>query len=215
MSEVPRGRHPGTLAHGRALAARTLVVVVTLLGSACSAVSTGRAPAASEPPSNVATLLIGRRTLEDDVAWDQLDEHTMFGFEYATRGTSGLGFDMAISYSQETTEDPGTGIDVTGSLLEMDFGGRYTFGGLPVYPYLQGGLGLVAASVEAESGGVTASDDDVSGGLYLGGGVYALLGSSFLVGLSVRALTGTSVEIVGIDTDADHREAAVFFGWSL
>lgn len=183
---------------------------------ACSAVgNSGYAPSDRQPPEGVATLMVGRRTLDDDVAWDQLDEQSMFGFEFASRGESGLGFDVAVSYSQETTEDPGTGIDVTGSLLETDFGGRYTFGGLPVYPYLQGGLGVVLASVEAESGGITASDEDVGVGLYFGGGVYAVLGSSFLVGVSVRALTGTSVEIVGIDTDADHQEAAVFIGWGL
>jgi hypothetical protein len=187
-----------------------------LLGSACSTLA-GPAPAPTDrqPPDSVMTILLGRRTLDDDVAWDQLDEQTLFGFEYASRGPSGVGLDSALSYSSETTEDPGTGIDVTGSLLEIDIGGRYTFGGLPVYPYLQGGLGLVVASVEAESGGITASDEDFSAGLYLGGGVYAVLGTSFLVGVSVRALTGTSVEIVGIDTDADHREAALFIGRGL
>ena len=197
-------------------AASRLIIAAGALLSACSTSgSSGFAPSDRQPPEGVATLMVGRRTLDDDVAWDQLDEHSMFGFEYASCGESGLGFDMAMSFSGETTEDPGSGVDVTGSLLETDFGGRYTFSGLPVYPYLQAGLGFVLASVEAESGGITASDEDVSLGLYFGGGVYAVLGSSFLVGVSVRALTGTSVEIVGIDTEADHQEAAVLIGWSL
>jgi hypothetical protein len=168
----------------------------------------------------VFTLHFGSRTLDDDVAWAGLEDQAAFGLEYSTRGPSGLGFDLGLFFSTDTVEDPGTGIDVTGSLLEVDFGGRYTYAGFSgvlerFHPYAQAGLAMVAATIEAESGGIVASDEDGSLGLYLGAGAYAVLGSNFLLGIDARVLRGSSIELVGISTDADYSEVTLFLGWGF
>jgi opacity protein-like surface antigen len=86
-----------------------------------------------------------------------------------------------------------------------------------VRPYVGGGASLIAINVDAEGSGAggsaSISDDDVGVGLYLHGGAAWQVASSFRLGLDLRYLTGTDVDLFGVNGDVDYAQAALFLGF--
>ena len=184
-------------------------IFVLLAASSCAA--TRQEPSRSpERPETLFGVLLGGRSLDDEVAWDEIESPVVLGFEGGNVGAP-LGYEFGISLAADSTTE--AGVDVTDRFLELFAGGRAIFGEGKVLPYLGAGIALVAAEVEGESGGFSTSDDDGSVGLYGHGGVLLKVGSSFYLGLDARVLTGTELEIFGIETDADYAQLAAVFAW--
>ena len=202
--------------------ARTRIAssIALLVGITASCTSVGSssaspfrsAPAPADRPSLLISIMGGSRSLDDDVAWDEIDQPAVFGLESASLGDP-LGLEVGLSFATDDTTV--SGVDVTNSFLETWVGGRATFGDGPLLPYVGAGLSLVLARVEGESGGTSVSDDDTGVGLYLHAGVLYLIGGRFFVGVDARILTGASVELFGIDTDADYTQIAGVVGWGI
>lgn len=185
------------------------VVLVWLALSSCAA--TKQAPSASsERPESLWGVLLGGRSLDDDVAWDEIESPIVLGFEGGNVGDP-LGYEFGLSLAADSTTE--AGVDVTDRFLELFAGGRLIFGEGRFLPYLGAGVALVAAEVEGESSGFSTSDDDASVGFYGHGGVLFEVGSDFYLGLDARLLTGTELDIFGIETDADYAQLALVFAW--
>lgn len=162
-------------------------------------------------------LLLGARSLDDSMAWDQIDEPFALGMEFATRRRgSWLGFEGGFlgAYDEATF----LGVDVDDLFLELYLGGRLTGDLGPdgrIHPYLGIGGSLIYTEVTGESGGLSISDDDSSVGVYGHAGVHVRLGSAFLLGLDARVVTGTDVSVFGVDTDVDYTQFALLLGWRV
>jgi len=154
------------------------------------------APAAADDgPEEWLTLNIAQRdskdlNFNDIVPGLDLSEQTSFGFESSSINSSGLGFETALIYSSGSAD--ASGITVDSSVLEVGFGGRYTytdFGALR--PYVGGGIELLTIFGDAAAGGteITASDVDFGGDLH--GGAYYMLTKGVALGIDLRSLFGT------------------------
>lgn len=184
-------------------------VLWLLVASSCAATRQDPVPA-EERPESLWGVLLGGRSLDDEVAWDDIESPIVFGFEGGNVGAP-LGYELGFSFAADSTTV--AGVDVTDRFLELFAGGRLIFGEGKLLPYLGAGVALVAAEVEGESGGFSTSDDDGSLGFYGHGGLLLRVGSSFYLGLDARALTGTELDIFGIETDADYVQVAAVFAW--
>lgn len=140
-------------------------------------------------------------TLEADLEWRL--EDSFVGFEIGT----------AISYDESNL----FGIDVDASTYEL-FGGVRATADLVdghLRPYVGAGPSLIFANVGGESSGFRVSDDDVSFGLYLRGGVTWVFDGGFGLGLDYRKLVGTDVSLFGVDGDADFDQFGLTFGFAF
>jgi len=195
--------------HGSIRACLFLVLAGLLASCAATARQEG-APSESARPDSLFGVLLGGRSLDDEVAWDEIESPIVLGFEGGNVGAP-LGYEFGLSVAGDSTDE--AGVDVYDRFLEVSFGARALFGSGRVIPYLGAGVALVWAEVEGDSGGFTTSDDDVSGGLYGHGGVLFPVGDEFWLGLDARLLTGTELDIFGIETDADYGQLALVFAW--
>jgi opacity protein-like surface antigen len=191
-----------------------LLVLAASFGGACASVSPSPFPqeAGSTRPSQLFTVSLGSRSMDDSTAWDQIDKPVSVGFEGGSVGDP-IGYELGVFFARDSTTE--MGVDVSANFLEASFGGRGTFGDGPLMPYVGAGISLILAEVEGESGGLTVSDDDAGAGLYIHGGALYRLGNTFYLGLDARLVTGTSVDIFGIDTDADYTQVALVLGWGF
>jgi len=161
-------------------------------------------------PGHLFGVFVGGRSLADDTAWDEIESPIMLGFEGGNVGKP-LGYEVGFSLAGDSTDV--AGVDVSNTFLELSAGGRLIFGEGKFLPYVGAGLALVMVDIEAESGGLSASDDDVTPGFYGHGGVLFRVGERFHLGLDARLMMGTEVDLVGIESDADYAQLAAVFAW--
>ena len=128
----------------------------------------------------------------------------MLGFEYSQDNSSKfVGWEIGLAGSGD---DNGPFSGATGEL----YGGlRASFGSSAVRPYLGGGLSFLHAEVEA----LGANEDDSSLAGYVHGGVQFLVSPTFFLGFDLRVLFGSSIEIGGVEGDADYGQGSLVFGW--
>lgn len=184
-------------------------VLALLTLASCAATRQEPAPA-DDRPDYLFGVLAGGRSLDDDVAWEDLESPVMLGVEGGNVGRP-LGYEVGLSIAGDSTDV--AGVDVSNRFLELSAGGRLIFGEGTVLPYLGAGLALVMVEIEAEDGGLTASDDDVTPGFYGHGGILFRVGERFHLGLDARLMMGTEVDLVGIESDADYAQLAAVFAW--
>lgn len=162
-------------------------------------------------------VTLGQRTLEDSVAWEQIDEPIALGLEFASRSAgSPLGFEAGLQIAGDSTTI--AGVDVTDTFVEFYGGGRLTadLGSQGrFHPYVGAGVTFLFADVTGEVSGLEVSDDDATLGFYAHGGVYFRVGASFAIGVDGRLVRGTDVDLFGIATDADYNQLALLLGWSF
>lgn len=198
-------KHPVLIA--AFLCAGSLASCATIPGPAQAA-----APEPSAgPPRQTYLFQLGTRSLNDK-AWEGIDEHVAFGFEGSWLGEgSPFGFEYGLSLSADSTTV--MGVDVTGTLVDGSFGGRYVFGDGPLFPVAGAGLEFAAARVEGEMGGSSVSDDDTALGAYAHLGLLYQPARSFLIGLDARLLETSDLTLFGVDGDASYGQLAVVLGW--
>jgi hypothetical protein len=113
----------------------------------------------------------------------------------------------------------------SGSVDELFIGLKYQPGRGRFRPYVGAGAAQVDASFQRNPSGGSifgdyytgepaAYDDDSSSGYYLGAGATLQVAKGFNIALHLHHLGGTSLELLGTQTDADGLSASLAFGWS-
>ncbi|MEM8713863.1 MAG: outer membrane beta-barrel protein, partial [Planctomycetota bacterium] len=162
------------------------------------------------------SLFAGYRNFSDDGLWDRVDAETTLGLEYAQEIKNGIGFEVG-GLGSLGTDDGVTGeVDVTGAAAELYGGGRYWFRTDSRWtPYVGAGLSAILAGVDNDIGGQVADDQDFSIGFYLHGGVQYDLNDYMILGLDLRTLQGTDLELETTTGDADYVQLGLILGFRL
>ncbi len=174
-----------------------------------------------EEPTPVApirqiSLQAGVRDFSDDAIFGRVDSEAAFGLEYAHEIANGLGFEVGGIGSLSTENGFATNPDVTGAAAELFGGARYWFKGERRWtPYVGAGLAAIIAGVDDDQGGQVADDQDFSLGFYAHGGVQYNLNDLLFLGLDVRTLFGTDLDLTTVSGDADYLQFMLVLGFRL
>ena len=125
---------------------------------------------------------------------------------------------IAIDLLGSTQDDTISGVKLTGSTNELDFGARKQWEKGNARPFLGGGLGWVKGELKASSGGVSISSDDSSVGGWVDAGAFWRLGQRFNLGLEGRySKAKIKPEVSGVTADVEagglHLGLLLGFGW--
>lgn len=201
-------RPPRTRARARILAS-LLPVLAALLSTGC--VSFG---------IHNANLMAGQRFF-DKTTYEPIDVQPTVGLSFDTyKLSNGIGFEIGGLWSRESDgiELAGLGpADVEGENYEGYLGVRKTFlfRDEPFYPYIGGGLGAINTKLDLDTADGSVSDSDTTGAIYVHAGIYwNFLGSANL-GLDLRRVFATSVELLDVDTDVDYTQLMLTLGFTF
>lgn len=179
------------------------LALFTTLAS-CSAVAPAAQRNSSDREHRV-TAYLGQRNLEED-DWPDVDEQPTIGVEYANeRAGSPIGFEVGLMASGDEDDD------VEASTGELYGGIRKTFGHDVVRPYIGGGLSFITAAVDND----VDDDDDSSVGAYVHGGVGFQVSDLITLGLDLRFLFGSDVEIFDVDREIGYGQFSLFIGFNF
>lgn len=171
---------------------------------------------ASDPIDKHFNFIVGQKML-DDKDWNKefkaaglpnLKSQTSFGFE-STYGPRSFPVSIAtdVLYSQASGKSSALNRDVTGSTFELGLGARKIFGevgGLPVHPYVGGGLAWGFGAVTCD--GCTSKAPSGTGFFLNTGAFYSL--SRLNAGLGVRYSSidgeddGIKLKVGGLNVNA-------------
>lgn len=166
---------------------------------------------APAPTRGRITLLLAQRMLDGDF-WEPVEDQPAIGIDVSFENPEHvIGWEIGIMASKDDGEF--LGLDVEGKTGELYGGVRKTFGGpdQDVKPYLAGGLSIIKA--EGELSGI--SDDDTSLAGYLHGGVLGQFTDRFFMGLDLRVLFASDIELAGVSGDADYTQLGLVLGWGF
>ncbi len=202
---------------------RGCAATVLLLATACSSVPSRSAPASPQESADTGVsslnLLVGKRQLDED-EWEPVDEPGVIGLEYANEhANAALGFEVGVSIAAAEEDEFVTGlgdVEFTNRALEIYGGLRKTFfADAAVRPYLGAGVTAIGVEAEGEAGGVSVDDDDTTFGGYAHGGLEFRITDSFRLGVDVRAVFGTDVDLFDASGDTDYEQLALVAGFSI
>lgn len=193
--------------------ARLSLVALTLASCAATrGVALQDAPAspAASTRANRIVLYLGARGLDED-DYEPVDKQGTIGLEFVHEFADfPLGFEVGVMGSGD--EDDSGGLDFEAATGEIHAGLRKTFGGEAIHPYVGAGLSVIAAEVKV-SGSSTRDDESAAG--YVHGGVSFDVAEAFFIGVDVRALFGSDLDIGGVSTDADYGQVALVLGFAF
>jgi len=168
-------------------------------------------------------LIAGKRVLSDEEFWAPLDEPGVFGMQLAVGSSdSPWFFDAAFLASEDDDEaaiDFGSGpteVQAESKLTEVSVGALFAPGFAQRFtPYLGAGVTYLKAELEVDipSLGGSAEDDDTSPGFYLRGGFSMTLVESLSLGVDLRYVGGTDIEVFDVSGDADYTQVGVTLGY--
>jgi hypothetical protein len=187
---------------------KRLPFALLLVVASCATVgSQSPTPVPSSPPDDRFSIYIGQRNLDDD-DYDPVDKQTTLGLEFAHEPAgSAIGWEVGLMGSGQ--DDEISGVDVEGRTGEIYGGIRKTFGQGSIRPFVGGGISFIRSKVHVDGLG---SEDDTSPAGYFHGGVLFLASETFALGLDLRVLFGSDLDLGGFDTDADYAQLALFLG---
>jgi opacity protein-like surface antigen len=172
------------------------------------------APAAARDQGGL-FIRLGTQTMSDSTAWEGIDEPVSLAIDTAYRASgSHFGSEFGLGFAGDSVTV--SGVDVSTFFVEFYGGARYTWdvgSAERFHPYLGAGLTYVFGNVSGDGGVV--SEDDSSLGVYVHGGAYYRLGSSFSLGLDARSVSGTSGTFFGVETDLNYTELGMLIGWGF
>lgn len=203
MSRPPR---PRAL---RRIVAPLLLPLAALLSAGCVSF-----------PIHNANLLAGRR-FYDKTTFDPVAEQPTLGLSFDTyKLSNGLGFEVGGFWAWDADaivlQDLGQS-KAFGENYEAYLGVRKTFliRDEPFYPYFGGGLTAMHTKLKLETVDGDVDDSDTTGGIYVHAGIYwNFLGSANL-GLDLRRVFASSVDLFGVDTDVDYTQLMMTMGFSF
>ncbi len=111
---------------------------------------------------------------------------------------------------QASADDGGEG-GYSAAVVDLSVGLKLMATEGAVRPYVGAGIASVLASIDT---GFFADDDDQSYGYYLGGGALFRIKHHFTLGIDLRYIGGTDIELLGVNGDADSVTANVLIGYS-
>ncbi len=154
------------------------------------------------------TVIVGQRSLDKD-DWEPVEDQFVFGIEVDQyERDESFGWEVAVQYSEDDGSVLGT--DIGGSTTEFSFGVRKTFATSGrIHPYI--GAGISSMHAQSDITGAPSDEDSAIGG-YAHGGVYWNLGQNLNVGVDVRTLQFTDINLNGVDADANYVQGAVTLG---
>lgn len=189
-----------------------LALCLAFLGlTSCAAVHSG-VPAQDSPAArdNRISLYLGQRSLDED-DWSPVEDQPTFGIEFSQeRAGSVVGWEVGLMGS--TDDDTLGGFDVEGSTSELYGGVRKSFLEGALHPYVGGGLSFINGEVKVSGVG---SDDDSSVAGYAHGGIDWAVSELIHLGLDLRLLFGSDLDIAGSSGDADYGQLALFIGFAF
>ncbi|NUP96253.1 MAG: hypothetical protein HUU28_08835 [Planctomycetaceae bacterium] len=200
--------------------------VVAFVGTACIVVTPPPAPSAATgedaaavaaTPANVergqVTFLLGAQQLDED-DWAPTDEPIVFGAELTQQKPGAwAGFEVGTRLAGDSATV--NGVDVSLVSWELYGGARRTFfTESDLQPYIGAGITLLLVALEGDSGWNTTSDEDVSLGAYVHAGCSYRI-DQLLLGLDVRLVGGTDVDLYGYSSDMDSTQVCLFVGFGL
>ena len=175
-----------------------------------------------KPPSQWeggVNFLLGARNFTDDDNLEPVEDHLMFGFEgHAGKKESVVSVEYGLAYSNDDDDVFVSGlgvVDVEATSFEGYVGARFSpviEGAKSVHPYVGIGLSVINLDLEIDTFLGSASEDDSSLAAYVHGGVLFDLGDHAVVGIDLRTLFGSDIDIAGVSGDADYFQIAAVFG---
>ncbi len=164
----------------------------------------------SEFHANRIAIYIGQRSLDED-DYEPVEDQVTIGFEFAhEHPDSVVGWEVGLMGSADEGEFGA--FDVEAATGEIYGGARKSCGSGTVRPYIGGGLSFIRSAFEVEG---FDDVDDASLALYAHGGVRFDISPAFSLGLDLRGLFGSDLELAGVDTDADYGQFALFAGFGF
>lgn len=158
---------------------------------------------------NRVNVYFGGRAL-DEGDYDPVDRQGVLGIEFSREAhDAGIGWEVGVAASAK--EDDVSGVDVEGSTREIYAGLRKTFGDQIVRPF----VGVGAAVINSKIDGNGQDDDDSSLAAYAHVGLGADVTPDVTLGLDLRYLFGSDLELGNVDTDADYAQLAFFVGFAF
>ena len=156
------------------------------------------------------SLSLGQRSLDND--YKPAEDQIAFGIGLSQQTPgSALGWEFGLLGSYD--EDPAAGFDIKSSTLEVYGGVRSTLArdDSPVRPYIGAGGALITAYYE----GLGTDDSDSSPAVYAHAGVEIEVSQVMAVGIDLRGLFGSDIELFGVNSDADYTQLTVFLSLLL
>ena len=154
---------------------------------------------------------IGFRSLSGDL-WgsDFLDSDSQLALGvFADFGLGELPLYIATGL-QVSADDGGEG-GYSAAVVDLSVGLKLMATEGAVRPYVGAGVASVGASIDT---GFFSDDDDQSYGYYLGGGALFRIKRHFTLGIDLRYIGGTDIELLGVKDDADSVTATALIGFS-
>lgn len=164
---------------------------------------------------NVNFTLGGKSLDKDD--WDPVEDQGEFGIEVDFRQPSWpVNIAFALTGSNVTEDDiiiEGYSVEEEGSTSELRFGLRKIWEPTPsMRPFLGGGLAFIGAELEGRAPGGTTHDDDSSTGIWISGGIYWTIGTSFNLGFEL-GYSHADIKLFDEDFEAGGTHAALLMGY--
>ena len=222
--------HASFSEQSRAALVVTAAVAAGLTSASCAAPtfsSASAAPAvqsASEAsghgPQGSVALVLGRQEMEDELAWEGLDNPGAFGMQawFALDDEGIVAIETGIGIAYDSVEV--LGVDVDATFVDLGLGLRLSWpigepGGFQLRPYVAGGGLVGSAEVTGSTGGFSVSDAEGSGAYYLRAGVAFPISSRVELGADYRIVRGSDITLAGVETDFDSNRFGVFLGFTF
>ncbi|MCY3002276.1 MAG: hypothetical protein NTV21_10780 [Planctomycetota bacterium] len=159
------------------------------------------------------TFLLGAQQLDED-DWAPTDEPIVFGVELTQqKADAWAGFEVGTRLAGDSATV--NGVDISLVSWELYGGARRTFfTDSDLQPYIGAGITLLLVALEGDCGWNTTSDEDVSLGAYVHAGCSYRIDQA-LLGLDVRCVGGTDVDLYGYSSDMDSTQVCLFVGFGL
>jgi len=147
---------------------------------------------------------LSHRNLDEDL-WRSLDDQFSIGFhfDFGKRRIHHV-FSLLASDKGGCSSICFGRPDSEGSIAELSYGVIFSRFTGKFQPYIGGGISFVNAGVDWNEVGRDFDDEDTSAGWYLAGGLAWRVASKLQLGVDVRQLGGTEIELGPDRGDADY-----------
>ncbi len=163
---------------------------------------------------------VGWRHLNNTSYWSPVEHQMAYGVQgdfglapYWVRGEAG--FDYA-SKSVELLNPDGTdtGFNFDTTFMDWTLGARVSPASGWFRPYLGAGMIIVDADAKGTVASSSASDSDTNVGFYSHAGLAVVVARHVHIGAEYRLVRGVSMNLFGVQGDANNEQASVFVGYS-
>ena len=168
-------------------------------------------PAVAHAGAGAVHLFVGQKFLDEE-DWQPIEDQFELGIDAAFGGDDWPVWLHVGLFGSNAEDDIGVGEEIEGTTTELCIGINKTWTTNQFRPHVAGGLAFVNTEVEFRDNFGSVSEDDSAVGLYLQGGGYWRLGSSFNLGGMLR-FTAADVDVFGNDFSGGGVHLGLTAGW--